>query len=46
MAYKIINIKDICNSIGEDKTREILSSYKCEEDISNQLNLYYFDNMF
>ena len=30
MAYKIINIKDICNSIGEDKTREILSGYKCD----------------
>jgi len=30
MGYKIINLKDIYNTIGEDKTKEILSSYKCD----------------
>ncbi len=30
MGYKIINLKDIYNSIGEIKTKEILKEYKCE----------------
>lgn len=30
MGYKVINLKDIYNNLGEDKTREILKTYKCE----------------
>lgn len=30
MGYKIIKLKDIYNSIGEAKTKEILKEYKCE----------------
>ncbi len=30
MGYKVINLKDIYNSIGEVKTKEILKDYKCE----------------
>lgn len=30
MSYKIINLKDIYNSIGEQKTKEILKTFKCE----------------
>ena len=30
MGYKIINLKDIYNSIGEERTKEILKEYKCE----------------
>lgn len=30
MGYKVINLKDIYNSIGENKTKEILKDYKCE----------------
>lgn len=30
MSYKIINIKDIYNSLGEKETKEILNNYKCE----------------
>lgn len=30
MAYKVINLKDIYNSLGEKKTKEILEDYKCE----------------
>ena len=29
MSYKVINLKDIYNSIGEKRTREILKDYKC-----------------
>lgn len=29
MGYKIINLKDIYNSIGEKKTKEILNDYNC-----------------
>ena len=30
MGYKIINLKDIYNNLGEERTKEILSEYKCE----------------
>lgn len=30
MGYKIINLKDIYNTLGEVKTKEILKEYKCE----------------
>lgn len=30
MGYKIINLIDIYNTFGEEKTKEILSDYKCE----------------
>ncbi len=30
MGYKIINLIDIYNNLGESKTKEILKSYKCE----------------
>lgn len=30
MGYKIINLKDIYNELGEEETKEILSKYKCE----------------
>ena len=30
MGYKIINLKDIYNNLGEERTKEILSDYKCE----------------
>lgn len=30
MGYKIINLKDIYNNLGEEKTKEILSFYKCD----------------
>jgi len=30
MGYKVINLKDIYNSLGETKTKEILKDYKCE----------------
>lgn len=29
MGYKIINLKDIYNNLGEERTKEILSDYKC-----------------
>ena len=30
MGYKIINLKDIYNNLGEERTKEILSNYKCK----------------
>lgn len=30
MGYKIINLIDIYNTLGEEKTKEILNAYKCE----------------
>ena len=30
MGYKVVNLKDIYNVIGENKTKEILKEYKCE----------------
>lgn len=30
MGYKIINLKDIYNTLGEERTKEILEDYKCE----------------
>lgn len=30
MGYKIINLKDIYNNLGENRTKEILKEYKCE----------------
>ena len=30
MGYKIINLKDIYNTIGDNKTKEILKDFKCE----------------
>lgn len=35
MGYKVINLKDIYNSIGEERTKEILKDYKCSlnEDV-------------
>nr|DAQ69772.1 MAG TPA: hypothetical protein [Caudoviricetes sp.] len=30
MGYKIINLIDIYNTLGEEKTKEILNDYKCE----------------
>lgn len=30
MGYKVINLKDIYNSLGEKKTKEILKDFKCE----------------
>ena len=35
MGYKVINLKDIYNSIGEERKKEILKDYKCSlnEDV-------------
>ena len=35
MGYKVINLKDIYNNLGENKTKEILKDYKCDlnEDV-------------
>ena len=35
MGYKVINLKDIYNSLGEESTKEILNGYKCglNEDV-------------
>ena len=30
MGYKVINLKDIYNTIGEQETKEILKKFKCE----------------
>ena len=30
MGYKVINLKDIYNNLGEIRTKEILKDYKCE----------------
>lgn len=30
MSYKVINLKDIYNAIGEKRTKEILYEYKCD----------------
>lgn len=30
MGYKVINLMDIYNAIGEEKTKEVLSQFKCE----------------
>lgn len=30
MGYKIINLKDIYDNLGEIKTKDILSTFKCE----------------
>lgn len=30
MGYKVINLKDIYNILGEQKTKEVLKDYKCE----------------
>lgn len=30
MGYKVIRLKDIYNNIGENETKEILKSYKCD----------------
>ena len=30
MSYKVINLKDIYDSLGETKTKDILKRYKCE----------------
>lgn len=30
MSYKIINLKDIYNNLGENRTKEILKSYECK----------------
>lgn len=30
MAYKIINLRDIYNTLGENKTKDILKNYACE----------------
>ena len=30
MAYKIINLIDIYNNIGEEETKELLKTFKCE----------------
>lgn len=30
MGYKVINLKDIYNNIGEQRTKEILKDFKCE----------------
>ena len=30
MGYKIINLRDIYNTLGENKTRDILKNYTCE----------------
>ena len=30
MGYKVINLKDIYNAIGEEETKEILKDYKCD----------------
>lgn len=32
MGYKIINLKDIYNNLGEERTKEILSDYKCKSN--------------
>ena len=29
MAYQIINLKDIYNELGENKTKELLKNFKC-----------------
>ena len=38
MGYKIINLKDIYNSLGEGKTKEILKEYRCE--INNDVEYF------
>ena len=38
MGYKIINLKDIYNNLGEERTKEILSDYKCE--LKKMLNIF------
>lgn len=30
MGYKVINLKDIYNNLGEERTKEILKDYKCD----------------
>lgn len=30
MSYKVIRLKNIYNNIGENETKEILKSFKCE----------------
>ena len=30
MGYKVINLKDIYNTLGENRTKEVLKEYKCE----------------
>lgn len=30
MSYKVVNLKDIYNSLGENETKDILKDYKCE----------------
>lgn len=33
MGYKVINLKDIYNNIGEERTKEILNSFKCDLNV-------------
>ena len=30
MGYKIINLKDIYNTLGESRTKDVLKDYKCD----------------
>lgn len=32
MGYKVINLRDIYDNLGEEKTKEILKNYKCEKN--------------
>ena len=32
MSYKVINLIDIYNNLGEERTKEILQDYKCEKN--------------
>ena len=38
MGYKIINLKDIYNAIGESKTKEVLKDFKC--DLNNDVEYF------
>ena len=38
MGYKIINLKDIYNAVGESKTKEVLKDFKC--DLNNDVEYF------
>ena len=38
MGYKIINLKDIYNAVGESRTKEVLKDFKC--DLNNDVEYF------